>query len=116
MSSKLRHIRVLYPYPSLPESRTLLPLRGLLRNRRSRRARDRHGRGDARADAEDVLPGEVRLVAERAEDRVRAVEERERRVELDHAPCVHHQDPVVVHCLERHDHGVSLVRAHVVGR
>ena len=53
---------------------------------------------DASADLEDVLPRQVRLVAERAEERVRAVEERERRVELGDAARVHDEHAVVVHC------------------
>lgn len=51
-----------------------------------------------RADLEDVRAREVRLVAERAEDRIFLVEQRERRVELRDAPRVHNEDAVVVHC------------------
>ena len=58
-----------------------------------------------RADAEDVRAGEVRLVAERAEERVRAVEERERRVELGDAARVHDEHAVIVHCTGRRGGG-----------
>ena len=69
-------------------------------------SRDGHGgraghgvtAGHSRADAKDVRTGEVRLVTEGAEDRVRAIEKCERRVELGDAAGVHDEDAVVVHC------------------
>ena len=52
---------------------------------------------DASADLEDVLPRQVRLVAQRAEDGVFLVEQVERRIELDDFAVIHDEDAIVVH-------------------